>query len=74
MIPLFWEVDWRKDGKYLAINGYKGVKIWSTQDWDEEPFILSICTVSTAMAWLGCGRYYIWKYGLDSHCFTMGKS
>jgi len=50
-------IDWRKDGKYLAINGYKGVKIWSTQDWDEEPFILSMSTVSTAMAWSNDGEY-----------------
>jgi WD40 repeat protein len=50
-------IDWRKDGKYLAINGYKGVKIWSTQDWDDEPFILSMPTVSTAMAWSDDGEY-----------------
>ncbi|MBE9231643.1 hypothetical protein IQ231_08065 [Cuspidothrix issatschenkoi LEGE 03284] len=50
-------IDWRKDGKYLAINGYKGVKIWSTQDWDDEPFILSMPTVSTAMAWSPDGEY-----------------
>jgi WD40 repeat protein len=50
-------IDWRKDGKYLAINGYKGIKIWSSQDWDDEPFILPLSTVSTAMAWSDDGKY-----------------
>jgi WD40 repeat protein len=50
-------IDWRKDGKYLAINGYKGVKIWSTQDWNAEPFILSIPSVSITTIWSGDGEY-----------------
>lgn len=44
-------IDWRRDGQYLAISGYQGVKIWQTQDWDDEPYILSMPTVSVAMAW-----------------------
>ncbi|MTJ09950.1 WD40 repeat domain-containing protein [Anabaena sp. UHCC 0204] len=50
-------IDWRKDGQYLAINGYKGVKIWSSQDWDDEPFILAMPTVSIAIAWSSDGKY-----------------
>ncbi|AFZ57185.1 DUF1513 domain-containing protein [Anabaena cylindrica FACHB-243] len=50
-------IDWRKDGQYLAISGYQGVKIWNTQDWDEEPYFLSMTTVSVAMAWSPDGKY-----------------
>ena len=50
-------IDWRKDGKYLAINGYKGVKIWSTQDWNAEPFIFSIPSVSITTIWSPDGEY-----------------
>ncbi|MEA5575909.1 WD40 repeat domain-containing protein [Anabaena sp. UHCC 0451] len=50
-------IDWRKDGKYLAISGYKGLKIWHTQDWDEEPYILATTTVSVAMGWSPDGKY-----------------
>jgi len=34
-------LDWRPDGQYLAI-GYQGVKIWNSQDWDDDPYILDI--------------------------------
>ncbi|MEA5618216.1 WD40 repeat domain-containing protein [Cronbergia sp. UHCC 0137] len=50
-------IDWRNDGEYLAINGYQGVKIWHSQDWDEEPYNLSMSTVSVAMAWSPDGKY-----------------
>ncbi|HLO84948.1 MAG TPA: hypothetical protein VK203_08035 [Nostocaceae cyanobacterium] len=50
-------IDWRSDGQYLAISGYQGVKIWSTQNWDEEPYILSMPTVSVAMAWSPDSKY-----------------
>jgi WD40 repeat protein len=50
-------IDWRSDGQYLAINGYQGVKIWNTQNWDEEPYILSMPTVSVAMAWSPDSKY-----------------
>lgn len=50
-------ISWRKDGKYLAVNGYKGVKIWHTQDWDDEPFLLSMPTVSSLIAWSADNKY-----------------
>ncbi len=50
-------IDWRPDGEYLAISGYQGVKVWNTQDWDEEPYILSMPTVSVAMAWSPDGQF-----------------
>lgn len=50
-------IDWRKDGKYLAIGGYQGLKIWNSEDWDDEPYILAMGTVSVAMAWSPNGKY-----------------
>ncbi|MBW4559714.1 MAG: PD40 domain-containing protein [Mojavia pulchra JT2-VF2] len=50
-------IDWRRDGQYLAISGYQGVKIWHTQDWDDEPYILSMPSVSVAMAWSPDGKF-----------------
>ncbi|QLE52422.1 hypothetical protein FD724_21595 [Nostoc sp. C057] len=49
-------IDWRIDGQYLAISGYKGVKIWHSQNWDEEPYNLDMTTVSVAMAWSPDGK------------------
>ncbi|PHJ63730.1 WD40 repeat-containing protein [Nostoc linckia z18] len=50
-------IDWRIDGQYLAIAGYKGVKIWHSQNWDDEPYILDMPTVSLAMAWSPDGKF-----------------
>ncbi|MCC5636117.1 WD40 repeat domain-containing protein [Nostoc sp. CHAB 5844] len=50
-------IDWRSDGQYLAIGGYQGVKIWQTQNWDEEPYTLSMPTVSVAMGWSPDSKY-----------------
>jgi WD40 repeat protein len=50
-------IDWRSDGQYLAIGGYQGVKIWHSQNWDEEPYILDMSTVSTVMGWSPDGKF-----------------
>ncbi|MEH2416464.1 WD40 repeat domain-containing protein [Nostoc sp.] len=50
-------IDWRIDGQYLAISGYKGVKIWHSQNWDEDPYSLDMTTVSLAMAWSPDGKF-----------------
>jgi WD40 repeat protein len=50
-------IDWRKDGKYLAIGGYQGLKVWNSEDWDQEPNIFPTTTVSLAMGWSSDGKY-----------------
>ncbi|MBK1990645.1 hypothetical protein A0J48_024510 [Sphaerospermopsis aphanizomenoides BCCUSP55] len=50
-------IDWHKDGKYLAIGGYQGLKVWNSEDWDEEPYVLATTTVSLAMGWSPDGQY-----------------
>ncbi|NJL10925.1 MAG: hypothetical protein HC908_14190, partial [Calothrix sp. SM1_7_51] len=50
-------IHWRNDGQHLAIAGNKGIKIWNSQDWDDEPYVLDMPTVSTAVAWSGDGNF-----------------
>jgi WD40 repeat protein len=51
-------VDWRCDGKYLAVGGNQGVKIWDCEDWDAEPYYLNMPTVSLAIAWSPDGKFF----------------
>lgn len=50
-------INWRNDGQHLAIAGNKGIKIWNSQDWDDEPYVLDMPTVSTAVAWSADGNF-----------------
>ncbi|KAB8316496.1 hypothetical protein SD81_025210 [Tolypothrix campylonemoides VB511288] len=50
-------IDWRCDGQYLAIGGYQGVKVWNCQNWDDDPYILDIPSVSLAIGWSPDGKY-----------------
>lgn len=43
-------LDWRCDGQFLAIAGYQGAKIWHSQDWDDDPYILDVPSASPALA------------------------
>ncbi|AKG23663.1 WD40 repeat domain-containing protein [Calothrix sp. 336/3] len=51
-------IDWRSDGKYLAIGGYLGAKVWSCEDWQQEPYIIDIPSASLAIAWSPDGKYF----------------
>ncbi|MGB6299307.1 MAG: hypothetical protein WBF90_24430 [Rivularia sp. (in: cyanobacteria)] len=50
-------IDWRNDGKYLAVGGHRGVKVWDTQNWNDEPYILDIPSTSLSIAWSADGKY-----------------
>lgn len=50
-------LDWRCDGQYLAVGGYQGVKIWNSQDWDDDPYVLHVPSASLAIAWSPDGKY-----------------
>ncbi|MBR8840036.1 MAG: hypothetical protein DSM106950_40075 [Stigonema ocellatum SAG 48.90 = DSM 106950] len=50
-------IDWRCDGEYLAIGGYRGVKVWNCQDWNDSPYILDIPSASLAIAWSPDGKF-----------------
>jgi WD40 repeat protein len=51
------DMDWRRDGKYLAVGGNKGIKVWHRLDWDEECYVLEMPTVSLAIAWSFDGNF-----------------
>ncbi|PIG90508.1 WD40 repeat domain-containing protein [Gloeocapsopsis sp. IPPAS B-1203] len=51
-------LDWSFDGQYLAIAGYQGVKIWESQDWNEDPYIFDLPTATLAVAWSGDAKFF----------------
>lgn len=50
-------IDWRCDGRYLAICGHKGSKVWNCQSWDDDPYILDIPSASLVIAWSPDGKF-----------------
>jgi WD40 repeat protein len=50
-------LDWRPDGQYLAICGYQGTKIWHSQDWNDDPYVLDVPSASLVLAWSPDGEY-----------------
>ena len=47
------DLAWRSNGNSIAIAGNGGVKIWSTQDWDDEPYVMDMPSASIVIAWSG---------------------
>jgi WD40 repeat protein len=51
------DLAWHSDGTMLAVGGYQGIKIWSVNHWDRDPYILPIASASLALAWSPDGKY-----------------
>ncbi len=51
------DLAWRTNGDSIAIAGNGGVKIWSTQNWDDEPYFMNMPTASIVIAWSGDSKY-----------------
>ncbi|NJO80735.1 MAG: hypothetical protein HC827_21025 [Cyanobacteria bacterium RM1_2_2] len=51
------DITWHPDGDRLTVAGYQGVKVWSTQDWDEDPYFVEIPSASAIIAWSPEGKY-----------------
>ncbi len=51
------DLAWRPNGESIAISGDGGVKVWSTQDWDDEPYLIDMSSPSTFTAWSGDSKY-----------------
>lgn len=45
------DLDWRRDGKYLAVAGYRGAIVWNAEDWDADEEALEIPSATVAIAW-----------------------
>lgn len=51
------DLDWRRDGNYLALAGYQGAKVWNAKDWDAEQEVLDIPSATVAIAWSPDNRF-----------------
>ncbi len=51
------DLAWRTNGDSIAISGNGGVKIWSTQDWDDKPYIVDTPSASIVTAWSRDSKY-----------------
>jgi WD40 repeat protein len=51
------DLTWHPDGKRLTVAGYQGIKIWTADDWDNDPYLVPIASASLAVAWSTDGKY-----------------
>ncbi|RUT02131.1 hypothetical protein DSM106972_062060 [Dulcicalothrix desertica PCC 7102] len=50
-------MGWSSNGKNLAAGGNQGVKVWNCENWNEEPYVWEMPTVSVALAWSKDGKF-----------------
>jgi len=51
------DLAWRPNGESIAISGNGGVKVWSTQNWDDDPYLIDMPSASIVTAWSGDSKY-----------------
>ncbi len=51
------DLAWRPNGESIAISGNGGVKVWSTKDWNDDPYLIDMPSASIVTAWSGDGKY-----------------
>ncbi len=51
------DLAWRPNGESIAIAGNGGVKVWSTIDWDDDPYLIDMPSASIVTAWSGDSKY-----------------
>ncbi len=51
------DLAWRPNGESIAIAGNGGVKVWSTKDWDDDPYLMDMPSASIVTAWSGDSKY-----------------
>lgn len=69
-------IAWHPLGRYLAIAGNGGIKIWKTYQWKQEPIFLETFAACTAIAWSNEGEYLaascldntvlLWRFGEEN--------
>ena len=47
------DLAWRPNGESIAISGDGGVKVWSTKDWDDDPYLMDMPSASIVTLGLG---------------------
>ncbi len=51
------DLAWRPNGGSIAIAGKVGVKIWSTKDWNDDPYPIDMPSASIVTAWSADSKY-----------------
>ncbi|NES80471.1 MAG: hypothetical protein F6K10_02915 [Moorea sp. SIO2B7] len=51
------DLAWRPNGESIAIAGNGGVKVWSTKDWDDDPYLIDMPSASIVTTWSGDSKY-----------------
>jgi WD40 repeat protein len=51
------EIAWHPTGESVGVGGYQGIKIWMSNDWNEDPYHLVIPSATVAVAWSSDGQY-----------------
>ncbi|AFY70978.1 WD-40 repeat-containing protein [Thalassoporum mexicanum PCC 7367] len=52
-----FDLAWHPGGMYLAASGHGGVKVWSSQNWQEPDYVLQVPGASLSCAWTADGAY-----------------
>lgn len=50
-------LNWHPTNGQLIVGGYQNVKVWNSHDWQEDPLIVELGSVSLAIAWSPTGQY-----------------
>jgi WD40 repeat protein len=51
------DLAWQPNGENIAVSGDGGVKVWSTKDWDDDPYLIDMPSASIVTAWSGDSKY-----------------
>jgi WD40 repeat protein len=51
------DLAWQPSGDNIAIAGNGGVKVWSTKDWDDDPYLIDMPSASIVTAWSIDSKY-----------------
>ncbi|MGL5835895.1 MAG: WD40 repeat domain-containing protein [Waterburya sp.] len=51
------DLAWQPNGKNIAIAGDGGVKIWDTNNWDDDPYLIEMPSASIVTAWSSDSKY-----------------
>ncbi len=51
------DLAWRPNGESIAIAGNGGIKVWSTTDWNDDPYLIDMPSASIVTAWSGDSKY-----------------
>ncbi len=51
------DLAWQPNGEHIAIAGDGGIKVWDTNNWDDDPYLIDMPSASIVTAWSGDSKY-----------------